>query len=442
MRAEGIPDELEEEPTESESHGTKIRRKPTGKKQHSMDVGGKKGKSVDIDDEGYSTTENIELSAHASRDLHEVFKEIKDECEDAFSYGKQVALMLEAGKLPYQSKFHLLKGILSKILAPLAPSSTTSSSRSRVTELAGSYNVHDVPSLNLSSTLEKLYMWEKKLYKEVKDAERLRVMHQRMLKRLTKLEPCQPNSSQIHAVQASIERFRTKLDISMKLIDAISSEIHQVRDMELQPQVRKLIYGLIRMWQSIGKCHRKQLEAIKESRILTLKANSSMERDSSMGTTIELKTRLVTWAQHFNSWINAQKSFVDSLNRWLLQFNIDHEPEINTDAGEVPYSPGRSGAPPIFIICNDWQRQLKGVSQEQVSIAMNKFALKLRQLLEREDEIQRLRKSQVDLDHEKAMELVKNVGVGSLQGGLIPIFKALENFSRDVFKAHKHVRLQ
>nr|XP_043626107.1 nitrate regulatory gene2 protein-like [Erigeron canadensis] len=451
MRAEGIPDELEEELTESESHTSSCtntstsRRKPTRNKQHSMDVEGKKGKSLAIDDEGYSTTE-IEVSAHAtSRDLQEVFKEIKDEFEAAFSYGEQVALMLDAGKLPYQSKFHVLKGNLSKILGLLAPSSTTSSSRSRVTELAGSYDVYDVPdksSLNLSSTLEKLYMWEKKLYKQVNDAERLRVMYQRMLKRLTELEPCRANSRKIHAAQASIERSRHKLDISMKLIDAISSEIHQVRDMELQPQVSKLIDGMIGMWQSIGKGHRKQLEAIKEGRSLTLRANTSMERDSSLGTTLELETRLLTWAQHFNSWMNAQKSFVGSLNGWLLQFNIDHEPEINTDGGEVPFSPGQSGAPPIFIICNDWRREINGVSQEQVTIAMNKFALKLRQLLETEDEIQRLSKNQVDLDHKKAMKIVENVGAGTLEDGVIPIFKALENFSRDVLKAHKHVRLQ
>jgi len=68
--------------------------------------------------------------------------------------------------------------VLSKILYPVAPSLASSEhpiqsvrSCSRVTKLAGSYNVDAVPdvmSINLSSTLEKLYAWEKKLYKEVK----------------------------------------------------------------------------------------------------------------------------------------------------------------------------------------------------------------------------------------------------------------------------------
>lgn len=221
------------------------------------------------------------------------------------------------------------------------------------------------------------------------------------------------------------------------------------------------------MWQSIVQCHRKQFEAIMESRSRTLRANTSLERDSSLRTTLELETGLVTWCQHFNNWINAQKSYVDSLNGWLRQC-VDHEPEITID-GEVPYSPGRLGAPPIFIICNDWQREIKGVSQERVLKAMNSFALKLRQLLERQDDIQRLmvkkeylekdfaRKRQnlgtdktfgsmvpsesgVNMDYKEAMKLVNN-GRSSLQGGVIPIFKALENFTCDALKAHEHVRL-
>ncbi|KAI3777321.1 hypothetical protein L1987_47121 [Smallanthus sonchifolius] len=442
---------------------------------------GKKGVSLDIDE---GSTQEIEssilsslttLSPNGSRDLHEVVNEIKDEFESAFSHGKEVALMLEAGKLPYQSKFAVLKVILSKILYPLAPSLASSDhpiqsvrSSSRVTKLAGSYNEDAVVDANLSSTLEKLYAWEKKLYKEVKGEERLRVIYEKMCKRLNELDAKGAESSKIDAAQASIRRLKTKLNVSVKAIDAISCEIHKVRDKELQPQISELIYGLIRMWQSIVKCHRKQFQAIMESRSRTLRANTSLERDSSSRTTLDLETGLVMWAQHFNSWINAQKSYVNSLNGWLQQC-IDHEPEITID-GEVPYSPGRLGAPPIFITCNDWHREIKGISQESVLKAMHSFALSLRQLLERQDDIQRLmlkkehlakdfaRNSQnhgpdethgsvvpsedrVGLDYKEAMKLVQNGGSSSLQGGIIPIFKALEIFTRDALKAHEQVRL-
>lgn len=218
------------------------------------------------------------------------------------------------------------------------------------------------------------------------------------------------------------------------------------------------------MCQSMIKCHHRQFEAIMESRRRTLRANTSLERDSSLRTTLELETGLLTWARHFNNWINAQKSYVSSLNGWLQQC-IDQEPEVTID-GEVPYSPGRLGAPPIFIICNDWHREIKGVSQEKVLKAMHSFAISLRQLVERQDEMQRLmvkkedfeRKSQnhrpddthgsvvqsedrVGLDYNEAMKLVQNGGSSSLQGGVTPIFKALEVFTRDALKAHERVRL-
>ncbi|KVH46568.1 protein of unknown function DUF630 [Cynara cardunculus var. scolymus] len=461
----------------------------------------KKGESFDIDEVSTHEFESsilsslTTLSAHGSRDLQEVVNEIKDEFDSAFGYGKEVALMLEAGKLPYQSRFAVLKVVLSRILYPLGPPFASSDhpiqsarSCSRVMKLAGSYNVDAVPDVgftNLSSTLEKLYVWEKRLYKEVKDEERLRVMYEKMCKRLNELDAHGAESSKIDAAQTSIRRLSTKLNVSIKAIDAISSEIHKVRDKELQPQVSELIYGLIRMWQSVVKCHRKQFEAFMESRSRTLRANTSLV---SLRAVLELQTVLITWCQHFNDWIDAQKSYVDSLNGWL-QHCIDHEPEVTID-GEIPYSPGRIGAPPIFVICNDWHREISGISQDRVSKAIHGFASNLRQLLERQDNIQRLmlkkeylakdfaRKHQnvgkktrdsladktggsmvpsdsgVDLDSlrkveeewerhkEAAMKLVDKGSSTSLQGGVIPIFKALENFTCDALKAHEQVRLQ
>ncbi|ONI34705.1 hypothetical protein PRUPE_1G494000 [Prunus persica] len=50
------------------------------------------------------------LSVHGTRDLQEVVKEIRDEFETASSYGKEVAMLLEVGKLPYQPRGAALKG--------------------------------------------------------------------------------------------------------------------------------------------------------------------------------------------------------------------------------------------------------------------------------------------------------------------------------------------
>jgi len=68
-------------------------------------------------------------------------------------------------------------------------------------------------------------------------------MYEKMYKKLNELDANGAESSKIDAAQASIRRLMTKLNVSIKAIDAISSEIHKVRDTELHPQLTHLIYG-------------------------------------------------------------------------------------------------------------------------------------------------------------------------------------------------------
>ncbi|XP_052191230.1 protein ROLLING AND ERECT LEAF 2 isoform X2 [Diospyros lotus] len=260
------------------------------------------------------------LSADITRDLQEVVAEIRDEFATASSYGKEVAMLLEVGKLPYQPRSNLLNVILSRILYMVAPSSSSSRPSSRKSvrfafstmKLAKSYfgdsgkNPNMKPS-NLSSTLEKLYVWEKKLYKEVKDEERLRIIYEKQCKRLKILDDQGAESSKIDATQASIRKLLTKLDVCIKAVDAISNRIHKLRDEELQPQVTELIYGLIGMWKTMLKCHQKQFQAIMASKTQSLRANTSSRRDSSLRATVELEMQLLTWCSRFSDWINTQR---------------------------------------------------------------------------------------------------------------------------------------
>jgi hypothetical protein len=70
--------------------------------------------TMDVESSKHSSvaTSTTTLSAHGTRDLQDVVKEISDEFETAYDYGKEVALMLEVSKLPYQHQRRstLLKG--------------------------------------------------------------------------------------------------------------------------------------------------------------------------------------------------------------------------------------------------------------------------------------------------------------------------------------------
>lgn len=145
----------------------------------------KKGVTFEVDEMSKNEIESPRSSslttshAHGTRDLHEVVAEIRDEFEIASSYGREVALMLEVGKLPYQPSF--VKELLSRILYLIVPSMSVSHTvtvqsvrlAAKTRKLAKSYfgdvgQDNTVKPCNMSSTIDELYEWEKKLYKEVK----------------------------------------------------------------------------------------------------------------------------------------------------------------------------------------------------------------------------------------------------------------------------------
>ncbi|XVE95503.1 hypothetical protein REPUB_Repub02eG0103100 [Reevesia pubescens] len=193
------------------------------------------------------------LSVHGTRDLQEVVKEIKDEFETASSYGKEVAVLLEVGQLPYQQrKGTRFRVIFSRILYLVAPNMSHTPPRSsiritsRTMKMAKEYcqvAEPDEKPRNLSSTLEELYAWENKLYKEVKEEERLRVIYEKNCKRLRMLDSQGAEASKIDATRALIRKLLTKINVCIKAVETISSRIHKLRDEELQPQLTELVHG-------------------------------------------------------------------------------------------------------------------------------------------------------------------------------------------------------
>ncbi|GFZ09786.1 DUF630 family protein, putative [Actinidia rufa] len=231
------------------------------------------------------------------------------------------------------------------------------------------------------------------------------------------------------------------------------------------------------MWKAMLKCHQKQFQATMESKTRSLRRNTGSRGDPRLRATVELEMELRTWCNRFGDWITSQKSFIESLNEWLLRC-LFHEPEETPD-GIVPFSPGRIGAPPIFVISNDWFQAMETISETGVANAMRNFASNLRELWDKQDEEQRQslkaeylskdferrlqtlhmergkleRNQDVTLDknqiegrerarHKEAVKLVHNAASTSLQSGLIPIFEALGNFTSEALKAYEHVRIE
>ncbi|XP_034897166.1 uncharacterized protein [Populus alba] len=404
----------------------------------------------------------------------EVAIEIKIQFERASECGNEIAKMLEVGKLPYQRK-HASK-MLQGVTPPLPAASSQPSTSGNAEAGPPSLEIDEelmMRSKNLSSTLQKLYLWEKKLYQEVKAEEKMRVAHEKKFRKLKHLDERGAEAHKVDSTQTLIRSLSTKIRMAIQVVDKISVTINKIRDEELWPQLNELIQGLTRMWNSMLECHHNQCQAIREARGLGPIGSGKKHGDDHLYTTMQLEHELLNWTSSFSSWIGAQKGYVRSLNNWLVKCLL-YEPEETPD-GIVPFSPGRMGAPPVFVICNQWAQAMDRISEKEVIDAMRIFASSVFQLWEHDklEMHQRLMtnkdlESKVrDLDRkdqkiqkkiqalDKKIVLVAGDGNGpsvtgkivyqsdtsnsSLQGSLQRIFEAMARFMADSMKAYEEL---
>ncbi|XP_068648248.1 protein ALTERED PHOSPHATE STARVATION RESPONSE 1-like [Aristolochia californica] len=463
------------------------------------EVDRKKGVRFDVETSAEESIESLQTSSKTtlsnprSRDIREVVEEIKDQFVVASDCGKEVARMLEAGRIRYRPRNPILKVMSCRIIdvdfPPVVPSVHPSRTSKIGKTMHGSFrNPISMKSGSLSSTMEKLYMWEKKLYKEVKDEEKIRVIYEKQCKRLKSLDDKGAETYKIDATQASVQKLLTRLSVAIRAIDSIAVSIHKLRDEELEPQLIELFQGFMGMWKDMMKCHRKQFQAILETKSSSLIGKTQIRIDSSTRATIELEQELLNWCACFDQWISKQKAYIKALNGWLINC-LDQKPEVTPD-GIVPFSPGRIGAPPVFVISNDWCSVMDRIGEAHVTQAMQNFASSVHKLWERQDEErqQKLRaefltrnfekrvrslevskdainekavsasnqgsgalqqldslKRRVDEERAKHVEIIKQVQeavAGSIEMGLVPIFEAMDKFSSIMVEDIERVRIQ
>ncbi|XWS55163.1 hypothetical protein CRYUN_Cryun10bG0151400 [Craigia yunnanensis] len=420
-------------------------------------------------------------SRGAPRDVFEVVREIQVQFVRASESGSEIAKLLEVGRLPYQRKH------VSKMLHVVTPSLSVVSSQpstSKTAESSSSADNTDPAFLdfneelarkpkNLSSTLQKLYLWEKKLYDEVKAEEKMRVVYDRKCHKLKRLDEKGAEANKVDSTRNIIRSLSTKIRIAIQVVDKISVTINKIRDEELWPLFNELIEGLNKMWKCMLECHRSQCQVIREAKTLGSIGSGKKLSDDHLKATLQLEQELISWTIRFSSWIGAQKGFIGALNNWLVKC-LYYEPEV-TDDGIVPFSPSRIGAPLIFVICNQWSQAMDRISEREVVNSMRIFVMSVLQVwqqdktemhrrmmankdlesrarsLDRED--QKLQKEIQALD--KKIVLVSGDGNSlsvaghivyqseisnsSLQGSLQRIFEAMERFTSESSKAYEEL---
>ncbi|KAK6150785.1 hypothetical protein DH2020_015717 [Rehmannia glutinosa] len=366
------------------------------------------------------------MFVNSSRDIQEVLNEIKDASDNIIMHGTDISKMLG----PYQPGVPLTKGLScpSCIEGMAASSRETSSRRSidRMLKMAkdASENVENDTFCNLPLTLEKLCIWENKLYEEVKvipmfwlllgldyqehsnsdaasvmNEEKLRENFDKVWRKMKKLDDKGAESSKVDASQLSLKRLTPRINVSISTVEGIARRTHKIRDEELQPQLCELIQRLHRMWKLMFEAHRQQVQAI-----IKVQANfeiSCTTSDSSLRATQKLEAEILKLGTAFSDWIKSHRAFAGLLKNWLAKFFLQEPgeaPEENSSG-----SPRSLSTPAVFAICNDWHNAVERVSETDVLLALNNLKQLLHQLCQNlhEERHQRLKIEYLSSYHEK-----------------------------------------
>ncbi|KAL5221610.1 hypothetical protein ABZP36_026323 [Zizania latifolia] len=312
------------------------------------------------------------MSGNAHNDDVEVVQEIRLQFEHAAKSAVDVSKVLEVGKMPYYQKSSGLT--VSSVMICGLPSVDE--------EFLQFEEDRAMLCGNLSSTLQKLYMWEKKLLEEIKTEEKMRVLYDQKREELKVLYGRGAEAHKLEATEIHIRKLSTKISVAIQVVNTISKKINNLRDEELWPQTCELIQGLMQMWHGMSKCHQIQCHALSEAKNLDSKLAAARFSEAHMDLIKRLELQLLDLISSFAAWVNSQKSYVGTLNEWLKK-GIDYVPEV-TDDGTPPFSPGRLGAPPIFIIYNNWAISMGRISEEEVVDTMQAFASSVLHLWEKQ----------------------------------------------------------
>ncbi|KAG6510062.1 protein ALTERED PHOSPHATE STARVATION RESPONSE 1-like [Zingiber officinale] len=231
-------------------------------------------------------------------------------------------------------------------------------------------------SMGLASTLQKLYVWEKKLYHEVKSEEKMRQLLSKSNKDLRHLVEKGAEAHKIDTTGSLIDKLSMKIQVTIQVVRTISKRIDALRDEELWPLVTDLVLGLVRMWNLMLECHRMQCQTITEVEGLDFVVAYGRLSSANTDAILQLEMEMHKWSSNFSAWINAQRNYVKALNGWLLLC-------LPREHAETAPSPRRIGAPPVFTICKCWAQAMDRVSELEAINFVLAFADSLHQLWER-----------------------------------------------------------
>ncbi|KAI7746498.1 hypothetical protein M8C21_026236 [Ambrosia artemisiifolia] len=408
-----------------------------------------------------------EFITHRAKDFLSSIKEIESRFFRASESGKDVSRMLEVDKIRigyseskgsstastllctncYKGKTTLVSHDVANIITwkrstslhssssrnPLAPTSKDVSDDSgsdfleEFCMIAGSH----------SSTLDRLYAWERKLYDEVKASVSIRKVYDRKCDQLKHQFAKDLKSHVIDKTRALVKDLHSRIIVALHSVDSISKRIEKMRDEELQPQLLELIQGLNRMWKAMLECHHAQYITI--SLAYHLKT-SKTQQETKRQIMDELQHKIECFGLSFADMVNSQTSYVESINGWVQNCIIQPKERTKRRA----FSPRRPTGPPIYVICLDWSAGIKHLPAQQLSDSIKAFLSHLQQHPVNEHPVNDV-ETGLNGEEDKGEEATRNDDVASLKlqsmhASLTKVLDGLTKFAECSLKMYEDIK--
>ncbi|PIA48093.1 hypothetical protein AQUCO_01400584v1 [Aquilegia coerulea] len=428
-------------------------------------------------DLGAEREDPSEFITHRAKDFLSSIKDIEHRFFRASESGKEVSRMLEANKIRLRSSeakgrpssmvflaaFHLACCRGDNVIPNDPPeqlpkvitwhrsvSSRSSSSKNPLTAPkddmsdSGSDFAEEFCMItgSHSSTLDRLYAWERKLYDEVKASEYIRRSYDHWCAQLRHQFARDASTQVIDKTRAVVKDLHSQLIVALHAVDSIAKRIERMRDEELQPQLVELIQGLIRMWKVMLECHHAQYITISLAYYTKSSTMGPVHKESQKQVIAQLQHEIECFGSSFSDWNDAHRSYVEALHGWLQTCIVLPQ---ERSRGRRAFSPRRALAPSIFVLCRDWSAGIKTLPSGEVINAIKAFVSDLHDSVAQQVEEQKSKELADSINNDDAgckedEQSDKSSNLSNIHTSLTKILDRLTKFAEASRKMFEDIR--
>ncbi|KAI3763322.1 hypothetical protein L1987_53776 [Smallanthus sonchifolius] len=210
--------------------------------------------------------------------------------------------------------------------------------------------------------LDKMLVWEKKLYDEVKAGEMMKHEYQKKIAVLNKLTKRGVSNDRLKRTEATVNHLHTTYIVEMQSIDSTVSEINRLRDEQLYPKLVQIVEQIGEMWKNIGKQHEQQLTIALGLINIKISQLPKDKKEINLKNIGRIHLQVTNWCSKFEKLMLHQKEYIRSLNNWLKAtlISIDSNAKLQN--------------PKIESLLRTWRDQIEKLPEERAKTAINSFA--------------------------------------------------------------------